>query len=103
MLATPVRATPARRARRALHWQEPHGYSLATNPAIPLPYRYSPFVAVCRVATMHDPICPDRGYLNALAGTPSSDSCGHCICPDGWGGVDCSGVRVQRAWKVGGM
>lgn len=63
----------------------------------------APFVAVCRVATMYDPICPDRGYLNALAGTPSSDSCGHCICPEGWGGVDCSGVRVQRAWEAWGF
>ncbi|GIL42172.1 hypothetical protein Vafri_236 [Volvox africanus] len=51
---------------------------------------------ICRVATQYDPICTNGGYLNALYRTDRSDSCGHCICPPGWAGVDCSACQAVQ-------
>ncbi|EFJ49894.1 hypothetical protein VOLCADRAFT_104135 [Volvox carteri f. nagariensis] len=51
---------------------------------------------ICRVATQYDPICTNGGYLNALYRTPDSNSCGHCICPPGWAGVDCSACQTAE-------
>jgi hypothetical protein len=46
---------------------------------------------ICRVAiSVNDPLCKNGGYLRAENITNEPESCGECICPDGWAGVDCS-------------
>lgn len=48
--------------------------------------------AVCKVAIeVSDPVCRNGGYLRAENITDEPTSCGECMCPQGWTGVDCGG------------
>ncbi|GFR46199.1 hypothetical protein Agub_g7730, partial [Astrephomene gubernaculifera] len=88
-----------RRSRRALSLLVALAFAELLLCLLPGAYAQEPetdpakIAQICRVATQYDPICTNGGYLNALYRTSSSNSCGHCICPQGWGGVDCSACQ----------